>query len=309
MTRIACVAVVLWAAAAVVAGQVASPQQAGTGPAVQNLVHAAAKARDGGRIPEMKALIDQAAKLVGDDVGQRRFFAAALLDSGFHVLAIQVCEQTLARSPGDVGLHGLLGIALTRNAEYAKAIPHLNAAIRGEPRERRWIVHLARAQLFCNQEAAALETIGKAAELAPGDVEVLGVRAECEYRTMRLAACEKTCAELLGADPKSLLGWQLLIRTRRSQGRIDEAIATAADAVKAVGPNGDILLERGIALLHADRAADAVADLTAAAASLPADPRPQLHLCKAYKKLGMAEKAAEAKRLWLELERAPKKGR
>ena len=78
---------------------------------------------------------------------------------------------------------------------------------------------------------------------------------------MRLSECEATSLLLLKQDPKNLMGWQLLIRVRRTQAKAAEAMAAADDAVNAVGRHPDILIERGLALLLADRNEDAVKDL------------------------------------------------
>jgi predicted Zn-dependent protease len=269
--------------------------------AVQATVERAAKAREAGRADDMKREMAQAVKITGDKVALRRVLAGALVDQGFPELAVQVCAQTIALAPDDAALHGIHGIALTKTKKYPEAAAELDLATAKAPERKEWWVHLGRARLLANQEALALAAIERAAKLAPDDVEVLAVRAECEYRNMRLEQCEATCLLLLKKDPKNPMGWQLLIRVRRTQARTADAMASADDAVKAMGRHPDILIERGLALLLADRNEEAVKDLREAAEQLPKDPRPQLHLCKALTRLGRVKEAADAKARYLEL--------
>jgi predicted Zn-dependent protease len=261
----------------------------------------AAKARDEGHPDDMKREIAVAVQLAGEGVARRRGFAAQLVDHGFPELAIQLCRQTLRQAPDDVILHGMLGIGLVKTKKFAEAITELTMAANKQPGQKTWWVQLGRAHLLASQEAAALAAIDRAQALAPEDPEVLEVRAECEYRNMRLEQCEATCRKLLAKDPRNAMGWQLLIRVRRTQGKLPEAQATADDAVKVLGRHPDIVLERGLVLLAQNKNEDAVRDLREVAERLPTDPRPHLHLCKAYTSLGLVKDAAAAKARYLEL--------
>src|SRR4029079_3453251 len=147
----------------------------------------AAKAREAGRGDDMKREIAQAVKIAGDKVALLRVMAGALVDRGFPELAVQVCAQTIALAPDDAALHGIHGIALTKVKKFPEAVTELEIATAKAPERKEWWLHLGRARLFANQEAPALAAIEQAAKLAPDDVEVLALRAECEYRNMRLA--------------------------------------------------------------------------------------------------------------------------
>jgi predicted Zn-dependent protease len=269
--------------------------------ALASAITRAAKARGEGRLDDMKREVVGAAALAGKATPRVRVLAAELLDQGFPELAAQAATQGLAGAPGDVVLTGILGIAQLRGKKYVEAIASLRTATEKDPGRFQWWLELGRAHLHANQEAAALAAIERAAALAPDDLGGLELRAECEYRNMRLPQCEATSKALLARSPANAMAWQLLIRVRRTQGRLEEALASADDAIKAVGRHPDLVLERGLVLLAAGRNEDAAKDLREAADRLPNDARPWLHLCKAYTRLGLAAEAAAAKARYLVL--------
>jgi predicted Zn-dependent protease len=269
--------------------------------AVTAAVERAAKAKAQGRHSDARREIEGAAKYVGDRVPLRRVLAAALVDQGFPELAVQICAQTLPLAPDDATLRGIHGMALLKTRKYSEAAAELEVATAKQPERKEWWVQLGRTRLLANQEALALAAIDRAAAIAPDDLEVLEVRAECEYRNMRLAQCEASCQRLLAKAPGSAMGWQLLVRVRRTQAKLPEALASADDAVKQLGRHPDIVLERGLVLLAMGRNEEAVKELREVAEKLPNDTRPFLHLCKAYTRLGLAKEAAAARARYLEL--------
>jgi Flp pilus assembly protein TadD len=212
----------------------------------------------------------------------------------------------LQKHPGDAYLSGALGAALCRLKRFAPALKPLTLATRLQPRNPFWWGLLAQASIYESRQKQAFAALRQGEKLSPRDVFLLETRAECEFRVLRLQACEKTCIRILGINPASLRGHTLLIKVRRLTDRSKEAVTAANAGLKAVGSAkaGAILLERGIALLNLNRLAAAIADLEKAAHLLKTNPIPHQHLAKAWRQAGNRQKAAGARRTWQRLRKA-----
>ncbi len=296
----------LWVAAAGLAAQTVRPGAPEAG--IASRVREGAALVRGGRTAEGRRLVAEAAALAGEDVRLRTLLAAELEYAGFAGQALQVCEQTAERAGDDSVFHGVYGAVLLALKRWGDAAVHLEIAVTRMPDVADHWWRLGRAKLHMSREAEALSAVERALALRPDDRQALMVRAECEFKNMKLAECEATTLRILAQSPADTGATALLMRARRMSGRIAEAIAAADVFRTATGGRSDpeILLERGIARLAAGEAAAAVDDLTAVARSRPQDPRPWLHLMKAWRKLRDPDQEALARRRYAELSKAAK---
>lgn len=281
--------------------QAVTPEEAAVARRIIAMVNDGSEALRGGRTDDGRRVIGQAAALAGTDQRRLRLLASALLDATQPELAVQVARQASRMVPNDPVFHGVAGLALHQLRRYAEAVTALLEAVRLAPSEPRWLVALARSHIYTNEETQALDEIQRALKAAPDSLEALEVRAECEYRNVRYEACEATAREVVTRNPKSRLCWQLLVRVLRTRGQSDAAVDSAAAALKAVGDDGELMLEYGASLLDAGRLDEAAKRLEAAQSMLPKEPRIPMHLAKVYTRQGAKEKAAEARKLWLKL--------
>ncbi len=304
MTRVETLAVTLGLLILVTqptASQAPSPEETAAAQRIVAMVNDGSAALRGGRVDDGRRIIGQAAAFAGADRRRLRILASALLDASQPELAIQVAQQASRVAPDDALLSGVLGLARHQLRRYAEAVTALTEAVRLAPREPKWLISLARSHIYTNEETLALEEIQRALKLAPDSLDALAVRAECEYRNARYEACEATAREVVGRDARSRLCWQLLVRAQRTRGRTDAAIESAASALKAIGDDGELLVEYGVALLDAGRLDEAAKRLEAAQVMLPKEPRIPMHLAKVYTRQGAKDKAAEARKVWLKL--------
>ena len=271
--------------------------------AIQLEVARAAAARDKGQSGLVNQHLQRGARIVGKDLSLAGAMASMTLSARLYPETERICASVLRKRPGDPLVNAVLGATLLQLKRYREALGHLERALVVHPDHAGWLSLKARALLYLDRAKDARGLLDRALKLQPKDRMVLEIDAEWYFRTLHAQGCEAASRRLLAVHPSSLRGHTLLIRSLRMQNRTADALTAAAAAEKAVGPHGEILLERGVARLGAGQLKGAIHDLEGAARKLKSSALPWQHLAKAYARLGDRKKARAARKRWKALSR------
>lgn len=237
------------------------------------------------------------------DLNLRLDQAIALHQAGDPMAAEGLYRQILVAAPSLADVHYLLGMAYLQQGKAERAVRSLRTALAQKPERLDWQFNLGVAQRQAGMLAAAADSFAAAAArqlagspeqaaalaeqgavlLALGDL----LPAEAVLRRALAAGAREaarnlaTCLYNLSVDPAA----------PGSLARLEEAVMLFPSRV-------EIRERLGLALLRADRAADAAAQFRLVLAESPAEQESRLGLCDALSTLGRFDEAvAEARSL------------
>ena len=201
--------------------------------------------------------------------------AQALERSGETAAALAVLDGVIALRPDDALLHHVRGMIRSRGGRYSGAVEDLQVVVRDDPQAHTARYALARALLAVGREAEGTALMDR---FIADDAER---RRDIAARaTARLAGASpddspllfrRRMEDLVLADPSSADANRQLALAYAREGDDQMAELTYARAARLDPDDVASRRERGRLLLRMDRAADAVAVLTPAAALFPTD--------------------------------------
>jgi tetratricopeptide (TPR) repeat protein len=121
----------------------------------------------------------------------------------------------------------LLGISLYETAEYARALPLLEAVLKASPNDTNAQMYLAKDLIKLGDTNAAVSTLQKMASRQPRNQEVFYLLARV-YMQMS----EQALAKMNAIDPNSVLSHQLSAEVMESMNNYDGAVVQLKKAVE-----------------------------------------------------------------------------
>ena len=204
-------------------------------------------AREAGRLQEARRELEAAVRAAPGFAEAHLYLGLVLHESEDFSAAAGSLQRALALKPGIPGARELLGYDLLMLGRPAEAIPHLDAARRGNP--SRWQLHawLGRAHLEAGDSETALQHLLEAEAATPANPELLYLVGKA-YSQLAL----RSQARLLATAPESPYAYLATAEDHDFDGRSDEAIAAYRSALAGneALPNawralGDLEQDRG----------------------------------------------------------------
>lgn len=237
----------------------------------------------------------------------------ALFELGQRAEAAAAFEAVLTRDPDLLEPHVQLIEMYRRERDYARMLPHLEAAARligqatsGEERTRQLLfVHSYCAQAYMKLERfeEARQAARQAVELAPDDEDAVMLLAQTYLEENRLEEMEKIARDYLARFPNSAAMLNFLGYSFADKGiRLEEAEQLIRRALTFSPDSGAIVDSLGWVLYRKGRYQEAIAELERAARLSPDEAEITDHLGDAYYAAGMLEKARRQWERTLELE-------
>ncbi|MCA9262025.1 MAG: tetratricopeptide repeat protein, partial [Planctomycetales bacterium] len=155
--------------------------------------------------------------------------------------------------------------------------------------------------LESNQNERAVETLAKAAQLRPDDLDVVRYQATAEQQLGRYVASRPFAERLARDAPDSATGHYLLGRSRLFDGDPAGSVPHLRTAARLDPRHGPLQLDLGTAFYALGKWAQASEAFAAAASLLPAESRCWVNLGSAQLQLGQLEEAERSYRKGLEL--------
>ncbi|HOW97265.1 MAG TPA: tetratricopeptide repeat protein [Kiritimatiellia bacterium] len=174
------------------------------------------------RPEEAVECLDAAARLLPDDAKVRHLRGVALARTGRLPEARAEFEEALRLHPGNADVLFNLGMTLARMGEFARADEILALGLAAAPDRTDLLVTRAMVAWKQGRAREALDLVGKADRLKPGDPEILNQRA-----------------------------WMLAVAPEPSDRRPEEAIRLAAEACRLIGRDHPPFLDTQAAALAA----------------------------------------------------------
>jgi Flp pilus assembly protein TadD len=216
--------------------------------------------------------------------------------------AERICRKALARHPGDVNLHSMLGAALLRQGRAAAAEATLTRAIELAPHFAGAYEGRAEARIAQNRLADSVTDLQRARALAPRQISVLLKLGRVWLALGRDAEAAEVLLVLLSLHPAEpdvfhLLGGALcrLRRWAEAEAVLKRAVAQTPNSLRCWMDLGAVQQDR-------DRLAQAEHSFSRAAALAPANAAPQVALGVTAVLAGQHQAALAAFRRALEID-------
>jgi Flp pilus assembly protein TadD len=174
----------------------------------------------------------------------------ALDDLGRKEEAIVAWNETLRLVPDYPEAEYNLGTSLLVRGNVTAALPHLQAAVKGNPKNANAHENLGNAYLKVGDLAQATGQYAAAAALAPDNAVFLQVLGAVLVRQSKWSDASTVLADALKLDPTSADAHRNLGIVRINQGKRSEAIRLFSEAVRLQSGNSDNRFNLGLALLE-----------------------------------------------------------
>src|SRR5260370_170347 len=197
----------------------------------------------------------------------------------------------------------LLGISLSELGRYAEARPHLEEALRRNPKDNDAEKFLANDLIKLGDLESAAARLKQIADRQPQDQEVWYLLGEV-YMQLSQQALTKMNAinpdselvhEMSGEIMESMKNYDGALFEYKKAAEVDKALAICPNLIQA-------RVDRGRALLKLNRNEEAVKDLQAATQASPDDPGAHFFLAQAYRGLGRTGEAQAEMQIYSKLE-------
>ncbi|SNS78250.1 MULTISPECIES: tetratricopeptide repeat protein [unclassified Azospirillum] len=229
--------------------------------------------------------------------------AIALHQGGDPIAAEGFYRQILVAAPTLADVHYLLGMACLQQGKADKAVRSLRTALAQKPERLDWQFNLGVAQRQAGALAAAVDSFAAVAtRQAVGSPEKAAALAE--QGAVLLALGDLTAAEaalrqaLAAGAPDAARNLATCLYNLAVDPAAPGSLARLEEAATLFPSRVEIRERLGLALLRADRAADAAAQFRLVLAQNPAEQESRLGLCDALSALGLFDEAvAEARSL------------
>lgn len=213
--------------------------------------------------------------------------------------AISQQWRDLSKAPGDA-LHILAMAKMTKN-DVAEGERLMRSAVRAEPNSLRHNIALGHILSAAGNPAGAVEAYANAARIDPKWPGIFVALSRANYNAGRGAEAERAARQALEAAP-SADAWDALSCALRAQGKSQEALQAAEEAMRLDWQHLNAQNSRGAALLQLNRAQEALDVFDAIAAQGIEMPVLALNRGEALEKLGRNGEARaiydEAARRW-----------
>ena len=220
--------------------------------------------------------------------------------------AIEAFSRRIALVPNHAPAHHELAEMYFRRSRLTEALAEFTAALMLDPRRADSHVGVAQVRLRQARFDASAASARRATELDPAHKEARYVLATSLLRLGRaddgqreLEAYQRLQAEATALQSKrlELAGYRRDATVSAANGDHDRAIALLRKALATDPGDASLELDLGLALLRANRAAEALPHLRAGAASSPA-PEVHRHLADAYAATGQADESKRERALY-----------
>lgn len=173
--------------------------------------------------------------------------------------AIAGFESVLRRKPNLAQAHGKLGTAYALAGQRDRAVEHLRAVVRHDPDEAYGLNMLGWLAYLDGRGEEAVEAFRQADAIYPFTAEITFRWGLAELQRRRWAEAETRFRQVLRIAPEHVGACQGLSQGLRQQGRAEEAVRFARQAVRLTRQqNADALLVLADACADAGRLAEAV---------------------------------------------------
>lgn len=205
--------------------------------------------------------------------------------------------RDLAKAPGDA-LHILAMVRMAQN-NLADAEKFIRGAARAEPTSLRHHIALGHVLSAAGNHAGAVDAYLAAGRIDPKWPGLLIALSRSQYSAGRGAEAERAAREAIEAAP-SAEAWDALSSALRAQGKSQDALKAADEALRLDWQHLNAQNSRGAALLQLNRAKEALDAFDAIVARGVEMPVLTMNRGEALEKLG---RKAEAKALYDNAER------
>lgn len=208
----------------------------------------------------------------------------------------------LSSAPGEA--QHLMATVYLAKLDRARAAQSMRGAIRAEPNSLRHHIALGHILTGSGDHAGAADAYAGAAKIDPKWPGLNLVLSVASYNTGRFAEAESAARAAVQSHPNAD-SWDALAAALRAQGKGEEALAAADEALKIDRQHLNALNSRGAALLMLSRPQEALEIFDALAAKGVDAPVLALNRATAYDLLGRANEARAiydyAQRRWAHL--------
>lgn len=256
---------------------------------------------------ELMAVADRLVVIggMGDWYGRIAGLAQAHLD---YDRAIALLEQRVALTPNNASAHQALGRAYVDHGREDEGYAELVVALWLDPRSAETLTSIGLLHLGAHRYAAAVETLTRAAALAPASaaaVHALGEALTRAGRTsegrIRLEEAERLRTGAVEQQRRLRTAGMLVLEAElhRSKGEFDRAIDAWQQVLALEGRSAAAHMRLAGVLMEAMRMDDAAAQLVLA---IEADAGAEAHrrLALVYAAIGRPEESARERRLYTE---------
>lgn len=169
--------------------------------------------------------------------------AVALYDAGHYAEASVQLEQLLPYAPNSFEIHELLGLAYASQSQDAKAIDHLQTAVRVKPDSAEAHTNLAASLVHAGKTELAGEQFRKALELEPHNYDANHNLGEFYIQSGKLAEARPLLEEAEKINPSSYDNSYDLAQADFLTGHLNDArqVVRAALAQKSTGELHNLL--------------------------------------------------------------------
>lgn len=234
--------------------------------------------------------------------------AIALHQGGDPAAAEPIYRELLAAAPLLADVHYLLGMACLQQGKPAKAVRSLRSALLQKPDRADWHFNLGIALRQSGEMALAATSFANAARLhplsAPAHAVALAEEGAVRLALGELAEAEDRLRRAVSAGNRDAQRNLAICLYDQSSDTTDPGSVKRLEEAASLLPDRPEIRERlGLALLRADRAADALIQFQAVLTAQPEETDSAVGLCDALVALGrFAEAVTQARTL---LERCP----
>ena len=237
------------------------------------LIARATDYRANGELKLAAESLRRALEIAPEDLAIWRVLVSTLTQAGDLDSAMLEMRALLARYPDDASTHYDLGTALGRRGDTARAIEHLERATEIDPGYADAHFNLASLLEDLGQLSAAEERYSRAAALGPHDSEARVRRAGLASRLGRADEAAAELEAIVAVEPENRAAVALLATVLGRAGRFADAAHRYSHAITLDPADDELWFGRAIALLLAERYAEARDHLESAAERYPESPR------------------------------------